>query len=165
MNLLINANAKRIPLADESVNCVVTSPPYYGLRDYGTAEWVGGDPDCDHKIPDVEHGNLIGKSEGKDKQNSHTIRFNREKCYKCGAIRVDNQIGLEQSPDDYVEAMCQVFDEIWRVLRDDGVVWLNLGSSYCNKNIDSEEMKLRSDLTTEELEYVFMELAKYAKES
>ena len=34
---------------DESVDCVVTSPPYYGLRDYGTGRWEGGDPACDHK--------------------------------------------------------------------------------------------------------------------
>jgi DNA modification methylase len=47
-SLLINANALHIPLADKSVNCVVTSPPYYGLRDYGTAKWEGGDPNCDH---------------------------------------------------------------------------------------------------------------------
>ncbi len=31
-----------------SVQCVITSPPYFGLRDYGTAQWDGGDPDCDH---------------------------------------------------------------------------------------------------------------------
>ena len=36
-------------LPDESVNCCVTSPPYWGLRDYGTAAWVGGDDGCDHK--------------------------------------------------------------------------------------------------------------------
>ena len=36
-------------LPDESVDCVVTSPPYFGLRDYGTGEWVGGDPNCDHE--------------------------------------------------------------------------------------------------------------------
>ena len=36
-------------LPDKSVHCCVTSPPYYGLRDYGTAEWEGGDPDCDHQ--------------------------------------------------------------------------------------------------------------------
>ena len=36
-------------VADESVQCVITSPPFWGLRDYGTATWVGGDDDCDHK--------------------------------------------------------------------------------------------------------------------
>ena len=34
---------------DESIDCCVTSPPYYGLRDYGTAKWIGGDPNCPHR--------------------------------------------------------------------------------------------------------------------
>ena len=37
-------------LDDESVQCVVTSPPYWGLRDYGTATWEGGDEGCEHTI-------------------------------------------------------------------------------------------------------------------
>ena len=78
MNLLINADARQIPLADGSVNCIVTSPPYYGLRNY----------------------------------------------------QVDEQIGLEQTPAEYVDDIVQVFREVWRVLRDDGTVWLNLGDSY-----------------------------------
>ena len=65
-------------LAAESVNCVVTSPPYYGLRDYG----------------------------------------------------IEGQIGLEASPSEYVETMRAVFAEVRRVLRPDGVLWLNLGDSY-----------------------------------
>ena len=36
-------------LPDESVHCVVTSPPYYGLRDYGVFKWEGGDPECQHE--------------------------------------------------------------------------------------------------------------------
>ena len=35
-------------LGDKTIDCCVTSPPYYGLRDYGTGEWVGGDPNCSH---------------------------------------------------------------------------------------------------------------------
>jgi len=128
--VIINANAMHLPIADNTVQCCVTSPPYYGLRDYGTAKWQGGDPDCNHKIPDVENGNLIGKSAGKDKQNSHTVRFNREKCYKCGAIRIDDQIGLEPTPDEYVAKLVAVFREVKRVLKDDGVLWLNIGDSY-----------------------------------
>lgn len=61
-----------------SVQCVVTSPPYYGLRDYG----------------------------------------------------VDGQIGLEETPEAYVEKLVQVFREVRRVLKDDGTLWLNLGDSY-----------------------------------
>jgi DNA modification methylase len=43
--MLIQGDARRIPLRDESVQCVVTSPPYWGLRDYGTAGQIGLEPD------------------------------------------------------------------------------------------------------------------------
>jgi DNA modification methylase len=65
-------------LPDQSVHCCVTSPPYFGLRDYGQ----------------------------------------------------DGQIGLEKTPQEYVEKMVAVFREVRRVLRDDGTLWLNLGDSY-----------------------------------
>jgi len=76
--MIVNADARFIPLADESVNCVITSPPYYGLRNYG----------------------------------------------------VDGQLGLEQTPDEYVANMVAVFRECKRVLRDDGTLWVNIGDSY-----------------------------------
>lgn len=65
-------------LPEKSVQCCVTSPPYYGLRDYG-------------------HG---------------------------------DQLGLEETPELYVEKMVQVFREVRRVLADDGTLWLNLGDTY-----------------------------------
>lgn len=65
-------------LPDNSVHCCVTSPPYWGLRDYG----------------------------------------------------VDGQLGLEKTPEGYVEKMVEVFREVRRVLRDDGTLWLNLGDSF-----------------------------------
>ncbi len=77
-HLLIRANSLRIPLADSSVQCVITSPPYWGLRDYG----------------------------------------------------VDGQLGLESTPDAFVADMVAVFAEVWRVLRDDGTCFMNLGDSY-----------------------------------
>lgn len=67
---------------DGSINCCVTSPPYFGLRDYG----------------------------------------------------IDGQIGIEDTPTDYIERLADVFDEVRRVLRDDGTLWLNIGDSYCNSN-------------------------------
>jgi hypothetical protein len=52
---LAQANSIHIPLADKSVHCVVTSPPFYGLRDYSLPPMIwGGDPDCEH-VWDVEH--------------------------------------------------------------------------------------------------------------
>jgi DNA modification methylase len=65
-------------LPDASVQTVVTSPPYWGLRDYGS----------------------------------------------------DEQIGMEQTPNEYIEQLFSVFREVRRVLRDDGTLWLNLGDSY-----------------------------------
>jgi len=111
-----------------SVQCCVTSPPYWGLRDYGTAKWEGGDAECDHKIPSGEHDPKRGLD--RDASSSHTIRFNRDSCHKCGAKRVDVQLGLEATPDEYVANMVAVFREVRRVLRDDGTLWLNLGDSY-----------------------------------
>ena len=65
-------------LPQGSANMCVTSPPYYGLRDYG----------------------------------------------------IENQIGTEQTPQEYVDRLIKVFDEVYRVLMDDGTLWLNIGDSY-----------------------------------
>ncbi|CAB4162589.1 COG0863 DNA modification methylase [uncultured Caudovirales phage] len=81
MTVRILAGDARSVLASlpaQSFQCCVTSPPYFGLRDYG----------------------------------------------------VDGQIGLEKTPDEYVSELVAVFREVRRVLRDDGVLWLNLGDSY-----------------------------------
>lgn len=127
--LLINGNALSIPLADQSVQCVVTSPPYYGLRDYGTATWIGDDPECDHKI-DNSKGVATSTLVGSKRNVSNALAGYKNACAKCGAIRVDNQLGLEPTPEAYVENMVAVFRELWRVLRDDGTAWLNIGDSY-----------------------------------
>ena len=115
-------------LPADSVDCCITSPPYFNLRDYQTGTWDGGnDPDCDHKIPSSE---LDGKRTGEDLGSSHTIRFNRESCYKCGAKRKDKQIGLEDTFADYIESMVGVMQEVRRVLKPTGTLWLNIGDSY-----------------------------------
>ena len=51
-------------MPDESVHCVITSPPYWGLRDYGTADWEGGDVDCDHMAPPTGGPNPERYTEG-----------------------------------------------------------------------------------------------------
>ncbi len=77
---------------------------------------------------------------------------------------IPGQLGLEPTPEEYVANMVEVFREVKRVLRDDGTVWINLGSSMINKTIESNEMVLRNDLTKEEVQYVLEELLKYAKQ-
>lgn len=123
--MLVKSDARQIPLADKSVHCVVTSIPYYGLRDYGTGRWEGGDTGCDHQSPN---------GQGETGQRSdRTFTANKpygDICGKCGAVRIDKQIGLEQTPKEYIREMVRVFREVRRVLRDDGTVWLNVGDSY-----------------------------------
>lgn len=114
-------------MPDESVQTCVTSPPYWGLRDYGTAEWQGGDPGCDHGErrwdgPKQTQGAMSGHAAKSD-------RLDRQEC-RCGATRKDAQLGLEPTPEQYVENMVAVFREVRRALRDDGTLWLNLGDSY-----------------------------------
>lgn len=65
-------------LESDSIDMCVTSPPYYGLRDYG----------------------------------------------------IDGQIGVEQTPKEYIERLVAVFSEVWRVLKDDGTLWINIADSY-----------------------------------
>lgn len=91
--LIGGALEKLRELPDQSVNTIVTSPPYYGLRDYG----------------------------------------------------IDEQIGLEDTPTDFITALVDVFREARRVLRDDGTLWVNMGDSYCsgsrNNNVPQTQHK------------------------
>ena len=107
----------------------VTSPPYYGLRDYGTAKWEGGNVDCDH----VESENKHGGQRADRNQDGYKKQF-KEFCKKCGAIREDKQIGLEETPEEYIKAMVEVFRCVWDVLEDDGTLWINIGDSYAGNN-------------------------------
>lgn len=114
-------------LPDRSVHCVVSSPPYWGLRDYGTGRWEGGDPECDHQVRAWD-----GPKQTQGAQSGHAAkhdRLDRPTCM-CGAARVDLQLGLEPTPEAYVGRLVTVFREVRRVLRDDGTFWLNLGDSY-----------------------------------
>jgi DNA modification methylase len=120
-------------IESQSINTCITSPPYWGLRDYGTAEWEGGDKSCDH----VANPNATKKMGNKEfnenrpsRENTKTKGYYEKQCPKCGAVRKDNQLGLEETPEEFVNNLVEVFREVKRVLRDDGTVWLNLGDSY-----------------------------------
>jgi DNA modification methylase len=115
-------------LPSESVHCVVTSPPYWGLRDYGTATWEGGDPNCDHS-PERRGSRFATPVSAKQVSNTGSGSAARFDC-DCGARRIDAQLGLEGSLSEYIEAMRGVFREVWRVLRADGTLWLNMGDCY-----------------------------------
>jgi DNA modification methylase len=121
-------------LADKSIQTVVTSPPYWGLRDYGTKSWLGGDEGCTH-VKDKTKTKTFGNEEFNKNRPSRELTklpgyYYQDKCELCGAVEEDNQLGMEQTPQEFVEQLCQVFDEVWRVLKDDGTIWVNLGDSY-----------------------------------
>ena len=112
----------------------ITSPPYYGLRDYGTAKWEGGDPDCQHSISmptkwnDPKRGTSVLRPEVGHRGGSSS------NCHLCGAKRIDEQLGLEDTPEEYIANMVEVFRCVWDVLKDNGTLWVNIGDSYCNSN-------------------------------
>jgi DNA modification methylase len=103
-------------LPAESINCVVTSPPYWGLRDYKLEPLVwGGELNCQHEW------------------NEHTVtrkgsRADRSAFCRCGAWHGVH--GLEPTVDLYVHHSVEIFREVRRVLQPDGTLWLNLGDSY-----------------------------------
>lgn len=119
-------------LPANSVHCCVTSPPYWGLRDYGTASWEGGDSTCDHAGEPMRTSANINRNcgTGNDVKNAERRQFYRDQCGKCGAVRIDNQLGLETTPEAFVASMVEVFEEVRRVLRPDGTCWVNIGDSY-----------------------------------
>ena len=131
---LYHADARRIPLPDESVHCVVTSPPYWSLRDYGLEPSVwGGDPDCPHYwgngvvAPGARSGD--GKSGSKQRKANRRDRMAPSAfCGECGAWL--GTLGLEPTVNLYVAHIVEIFREVWRVLRKDGTCWINLGDSY-----------------------------------
>ncbi len=123
-------------LPAESVHCVVTSPPYWGLRDYGLEPPVwDGDEGHAHEWGEESYqrrSNDGGKTpmqasnagaNGRDEPVLHAF------C-ACGAWR--GSLGLEPSIDLYVEHVVEVFREVWRVLRKNGTLWLTMGDSYAH---------------------------------
>jgi DNA modification methylase len=123
-----------------SVQVCATSPPYWGLRDYGLPPSVwGGDPDCDHEWgahekPKPGRGNKPGDFSTSSLTNpARQDEVERPKtagqfCRLCGAWL--GCLGLEPTPALYVEHITAVFREVRRVLRPDGTCWVNLGDSY-----------------------------------
>src|ERR1044072_4305652 len=80
-------------LPSDSVDCIVTSPPYWGLRDYGTASWSGGSEDCDHKAPPARRAESpLGAFHGGSDEFLPAAPY-KDVCGRCGAVRQDNQIG------------------------------------------------------------------------
>ena len=117
-------------LPDKSVDCCITSPPYYGLRDYGTGTWVGGDPNCNHIADGFNNNRNFINEDGRGGNNPS---IGGHVCKLCGAVREDKQVGLEQTPKEYIDRLVAIFTEVKRILKDDGTLWVNIGDTYNSK--------------------------------
>ncbi|EQD55434.1 modification DNA methylase, partial [mine drainage metagenome] len=113
-------------LPDESIHCVVTSPPYWGLRDYGLPPVLwGGSPSCPHEwgspIPGDPKGGT-GTPNGRNVIGAGYARGERRGrfCLSCDAWL--GQLGLEPTAELFVQHLAGVFDEVRRVLRSDGTL-------------------------------------------
>jgi len=128
-------------LPEESVDCVITSPPYWGLRFYGECNekiW-GGNPNCEHDWGEshTRHQEAPGKTSlVKQKGLEYTVTTHT--CTKCGAWK--GQFGLEPHPNMYIEHLVEICREIYRVLKKTGSFYLNLGDSYYNSPAGNKEL-------------------------
>lgn len=151
---MVRADARHIPLADESVHCVVTSPPYWGLRKYAGAQeliWLSGDRaigssgDCAHEWGEQIEVNATNHTDKKRWQHTRNGRDEEQPlekrvawlrthvaqgafCRLCGAWR--GGFGLEPTIEMYVQHTVEILGEVRRVLRSDGVCFWNIGDSY-----------------------------------
>ena len=141
----------------ESVNCIVTSPPYWGLRDYGNPPTVwGGDPSCEHRFEsettvraessESVRGQHAAGGGGQNRHAKTGVHPDAQRTYNdvsqgfcswCGAWR--GCLGMEPTPDMYVAHLGEVFVEVRRVLRRDGTLWLNLGDSFAGGRSGSRD--------------------------
>lgn len=138
MNQIVQGNVMDVlrGFPDESVHCVITSPPYWGLRRYSTEPVVwDGDPACAH-----EWGEALEKSGGGG-QPGEKVRWQHEGQGPSGHPRADagnfcrcgawkGHLGLEPTIDLYVRHLTDIFREVRRVLRKDGTAWINLGDCF-----------------------------------
>ncbi|MBA7579385.1 site-specific DNA-methyltransferase [Candidatus Atribacteria bacterium 1244-E10-H5-B2] len=152
INTIILGHALNIlpQLPAESVNCVVTSPPFWGLRDYGIepVTW-DGDKDCRHewgnKSITLKHkpGETNPGKESWFKDSGASDDKGNCFCLKCGAWK--GSLGLEPTFELYIKHLCDIFDEIKRVLRKDGTCWVNLGDTYASSPAGNKEIKYSGD--------------------
>ena len=123
-------------MPSESVQCCITSPPYWGLRSYGTEPQVwGGEAVCEHVWGDLLPGAARGGSgtpNGRNGMGEGYARGDPKGAFCCHCAAWRGELGSEPTIDLYVEHIVAVFREVKRVLRDDGTVWLNIGDSYCS---------------------------------
>lgn len=151
---IIQASAHKTGLPDESVDCIITSPPYKALRSYAgdqallwegvtyfpmagvpyQVEIPGCDPTCDHlwdNLPEIiQRGKAGDKStmEGSQNRGRQTISTQGAYCMRCGGWK--GGLGEEPTLEMFIGHLILVMREMHRVLKPRGVAFFNLGESY-----------------------------------
>lgn len=125
----------------DSIDCVVTSPPYYMMRRYeGIPDYIwDGDANCEHdwhlieKKPGGGSGrNAIVGANRNDKANMRDVSIYSNTCTKCGAWR--GQLGNEPTYTMFLDHLIQITAELKRVLKPSGTMFINLGDTYSGSN-------------------------------
>jgi len=135
LRAICKGDCRSMELPDECVQCVVTSPPYWGLRKYsGEQELIWGGKDCEHRWADRKYLMHSGRGDAPKSGKYSTqepipdMPMLDNTCSLCGAWK--GAYGLEPSPELYIQHTVEILREIRRVLRKDGVVLWNIGDSY-----------------------------------
>lgn len=132
-------------LPDGCIDMCITSPPYWSLRCYKADPMVwDGDSDCEHEWGERQEyhsereATIMGKSRTTDRfygdnssrrfSGKHHKHFSGQFCLKCGAWL--GQLGLEPTPELYIQHLCSIFNEVWRVLKPTGSLWVNISDCY-----------------------------------
>lgn len=140
-NTIIHGNCidilKKIP--SNSIDCVVTSSPYYGLRSYDTAPQIwGGEDDCNHQWGEfirkgISGGTKSSKVQIKDKENFQIVSDSKQAyCSLCGAWK--GELGQEPTHIMFVEHLTEIFMECVRTLKPKGTMFINIADSYSGSN-------------------------------
>lgn len=145
-------------MESESVDVVVTSPPYWALRDYGSEPQVwGGDAGCEHVWEENvvparggvgENANVGANRDGEANNCGHPTVTHY--CARCGAWR--GQLGLEPSPGEYIDHLMMIFDEVQRVLRPTGSCWVNIGDTYNGHKKGNTETRKNTKVVSDSFE-------------
>lgn len=165
-NKIITGDAKEIlqKFPDESIDCVITSPPYWALRDYGIVTEIIWDnkEKCVHEWDNLERNHPSrGKRDGNgvyldpkyERKGANQSTVNSNFCIKCNAWK--GQLGLEPTFELYIKHLCEIFDEIKRVLKKEGTCWVNISDTYYsvsggkfeNDNLGSKDRNITKGLS------------------
>lgn len=147
-------------MESESVQCVICSPPYYGLRSYQTEPQVWGNHNgCSHEWgnnldPKKLRGTLTNIDNSKEVFNKTESDIHLPAghfCLSCNAWR--GELGLEPTFQLYISHLIEIFAEVKRVLKKDGTCFVNLGDSYGTQSGNAKDIANGKNITYGDLQY------------